>query len=295
MTRFIDLSVPIEANKGEPQSPHIVRISHRKGAEEFCVRFNAEKKQFLGREYFGARNNLAPADFPGEEFLANEIITAGVHSGTHMDAPFHYGSRCAGKESRTIDHIPLEWCFGNGVVLDLSWKPPRSAINRGDIVQALQITGCTLRERDIVLIRTGSDKHWGTPAYFTDYPGMGSDAVRFLLEQGVKVMGIDSYGFDRPFPAMIADYLQNRDQEALWPAHFLGRELEYFHMERMANLDAIPIAYGFKIACFPVKITGAGAAWVRPVAILEDENLEDENKISRLTQKKFRRRSKHGK
>ncbi|MCU0286437.1 MAG: cyclase family protein [Acidobacteria bacterium] len=237
MTRFIDLSVPIEANSGEPNSPKILRISHQEGAAEFCARFNADKKRY---------------------------------SGTHMDAPFHYGSYCGGKKSCTIDNIPLEWCFGNGVVLDLSGKPPRSSISREDIRQALQKINYTPRELDIVLIRTDSDKKWGTPAYFTDYPGMGRDAVLFLLEQGIKIMGIDSYGFDRPFPVMLSDYLQSRDQGVLWPAHFLGRELEYFHMERMANLDKLPIPYNFKVACFPVKITGAGAAWVRPVAILED-------------------------
>lgn len=290
MSRFIDLSVPIEANKGEPQSPHIVRISHRKGAVDFCAWFNKEKKRLLNGEFSSAVNNLTPADFPGEEFLSNEIITTGVHSGTHMDAPFHYGPRCAGKESRTIDLIPLEWCLGNGVVLDFSWKPPRSIISRENIEQALQLINYKIHELDIVLIRTDSDKHWGTPAYFTDYPGMGGDAVRFILEQGVKVIGIDSYGFDRPFPAMIADYLKNRDREALCPAHFLGREWEYFHMERLANLDAIPKAYGFKVACFPIKITGAGAAWVRPVAILEDKK-----RISRPNGKRFRRRLKHGK
>jgi kynurenine formamidase len=270
MTRFIDLSVPIEANSGEPNSPKILRISHQEGAAEFCARFNADKKRFLDGGFPGVGLTLEPTDFPGGEFLSNEIVTAGVHSGTHMDAPFHYGSYCGGKKSCTIDNIPLEWCFGNGVVLDLSGKPPRSSISREDIRQALQKINYTPRELDIVLIRTDSDKKWGTPAYFTDYPGMGRDAVLFLLEQGIKIMGIDSYGFDRPFPVMLSDYLQSRDQGVLWPAHFLGRELEYFHMERMANLDKLPIPYNFKVACFPVKITGAGAAWVRPVAILED-------------------------
>jgi kynurenine formamidase len=271
MSRFIDLSVPIEPNDGEPHSPAIVRISHREGAGEFCAWFNVEKYRLLGEGFPYADKNLEPSDFPSGEFLSNEIVTAGVHCGTHMDAPFHYGPPCEGTESRPIDRVPLEWCFGNGVVLDLSWKPPRSLITRGDIIRALHLIGYTLRELDIVLIRTDSDKRWGTPSYFTDYPGMGSDAVRFLVEQGARVMGIDSYGFDRPFTAMIADYFQNHDRSVLWPAHFLGRELEYFHIERMANLDAIPVAFGFKIACFPIKITGAGAAWVRPVAILEDE------------------------
>lgn len=41
-------------------------------------------------------------------------------------------------------------------------------------------------------------------------------------------------------------------------------------MEKLANLDKIPVSCGFKVACFPVKIEAASAGWVRPVAIVED-------------------------
>ena len=40
-----------------------------------------------------------------------------THSGTHVDAPLHYGPSANG-HTRTIDEVPLEWCFGNGVRLD---------------------------------------------------------------------------------------------------------------------------------------------------------------------------------
>lgn len=70
---------------------------------------------------------------------------------------------------------------------------------------------------------------------------------------------------------MLTDYLRTRDKRYLWPAHFAGREKEYCHIEKMGNLDKIPVPYGFKIACFPVNIERAGASWVRPVAIIEEE------------------------
>ena len=47
----------------------------------------------------------------------------------------------------------------------------------------------------------------------------------------------------------------------------LGIEHEYFQIEKLANLDQLPTR-GFKVACFPIKIARASAAWVRPVAII---------------------------
>lgn len=52
-------------------------------------------------------------------------------------------------------------------------------------------------------------------------------------------------------------------------AHFSGIEKGYCHMEKLANLDKIRKPHGFKVACLPVKIKDASAAWVRTVAIVE--------------------------
>ncbi len=56
----------------------------------------------------------------------------------------------------------------------------------------------------------------------------------------------------------------------LWGAHFVGKDKEYSHIEKLANLDKLPKPFGFKVACFPVKLTGGSAGWARVVAILED-------------------------
>lgn len=165
--------------------------------------------------------------------------------------------------------MPLEWCFGDGVVLDFTHIQAGEAIEKRDIEQALERIGYQLKPLDIVLIRTGADRHWGTPRYLTDYPGMSREATAFLTGQGIRLMGIDSYGFDRPFKHMISDYKRTGDNAYLFPAHFWGREQTYCHMERLANLDRIPVPYGFKVACFPIKIRQAGASWVRAVAIIE--------------------------
>lgn len=276
MTKLIDLSVYIEDNVSEPAPPKIKRIYHKAGAKIF-----SKKSIFMGKRgtitklrswviSLLGKGVLKPECFPDEEFLSNEIITATTHTGTHMDAPWHYGSKCQGNEARKIAEIPLDYFFGDGVVLDLSHKKPGALIEVEDIKNALNDINYQLKARDIVLIKTGMDKKWGKPEYFTSHPGMGKEATKYLVDHGIKVMGIDAYGFDRPFGRMIGDYMRTGNKGHLWPAHFYGREEEYFHMERLANLDQIPKPYGFQVACFPIKIRDVGASWVRAVAIVEE-------------------------
>jgi len=56
----------------------------------------------------------------------------------------------------------------------------------------------------------------------------------------------------------------------IWEGHKAGIEIGYFQMEKLINLDKLP-SHGFTVACFPIKIAGASAAWVRPVAFLEED------------------------
>jgi kynurenine formamidase len=121
---------------------------------------------------------------------------------------------------------------------------------------------------DIVLIRTDSDKLWPRPEYFSAHPGMTEEATSWLVEQGIKALGIDANGFDLPFMEMVRAYLTTGNSQVLWPAHMYGRTHEYIHMERLANLRHLPRSHGFQVACFPVAIRDAGAAWVRAVAIV---------------------------
>ena len=69
---------------------------------------------------------------------------------------------------------------------------------------------------------------------------------------------------------MIKNYIDSGDTDQLWPNHMIGRSLEYTHIERLNNLDAIPGPYGFKFCGFPVNIKGGDAAWIRAVAIIND-------------------------
>lgn len=126
-----------------------------------------------------------------------------------------------------------------------------------------------MKPLDIVLIRTDTDKHYSEPGYDNMHPGMTADSTRWLIQQGIKIMGIDAYGWDRPHDVMVKE-LKEGVKGKFWEAHFVGKETEYCHLERLANLDKLPKPYGFKVAVFPINIEGASAGWVRAVAIFED-------------------------
>ncbi len=252
--RFIDLSLPMENDSNEPRPPEITYVDH---------------KTFL--ENLTRLTGLAKEDFHAGLGSAMEFVKVSTHSATHLDAPWHYGPTSEGKPARTIDRVPLEWCYGDGVILDMRHKKRGEEISVGDIKGALEKMGYGLKAGDIVLIMTGLDKQRGNPDYPRLHPGMSKDATLWLIDQGVRMMGIDAFGFDRPFDVM-AEEFRKGNREALFPSHHLaGRQREYCHMEQMANLDKIPRPYGFKVVCFPINISKASGGWVRPVAIVEEE------------------------
>src|SRR5262245_4463903 len=109
--RLIDLSVSLEHEApGEMVKPRIEYISHRAGGLTGMM------------DTFGAR----PDDFVYSDGCgwAVENLAVGSHTATHIDAPYHYGATSDGKPARRIDEVPLEWCFGPGVVLDMRHRKP---------------------------------------------------------------------------------------------------------------------------------------------------------------------------
>jgi kynurenine formamidase len=256
--RLIDLSVPLEhAAVSEPMPAQIRYVRHdAEGLEQM-------------RRFFGVK----PEDLVLSNGLgwAIEEVQAITHTGTHVDAPYHYGPMSEGKPARTIDQIPLEWCLGPGVVLDVRHKAAGQFITVADLQAALERIDYRLRPLDIVLLHTGADKRLNSADYFRQ-PGLGREGVVWLVEQGVKVIGIDAYTLDRPFADMVADYRRTGDGRYIWPAHFAGIEREYCQIEKLANLDQIPRPHGFYVSCLPIKIQGASAGWCRAVALLGAES-----------------------
>jgi kynurenine formamidase len=251
MKRLIDLSIALEPSPSDPLSVQIVYKSHEEGADFNC-------------HFFGCQKTDLPQGLGG----AAEIITCGSHAGTHIDAPWHYGPTSEGKKARTIDEMPLEWFFSDGVVLDMRHKPDGALVDVQDLQQALDRMCYTIKPLDIVMLMTGADKYWGKPEYFQKGCGLGRNSTLWLVDRGVKVIGTDAWGLDRPFWAIREEFERTRRKDVLWEAHYAGMDREYCQIEKLANLDALPTPFGFKVACFPVKIAGAGAGWSRVVALI---------------------------
>lgn len=263
--RIIDLSLPIDEKAFEVHHVAVERISHKDGVEKFNRVIMG--KTLKGRlQYFLGKRILKKEDLPDEEFLSLEIVHSPVHIGTHLDYSYHYGSKSEGRLSKTAEEIPLEYCYADGVKLTLTYKKPNEVISGKDLEDALEKIPYTLKPLDIVLLHTGSDKFYGSPKYFSEYPGIDISAIDFLLDRGIKIFGVDTMGIDRPYKSMLNEFLKQK--KPLYPTHFYGRIREFIHIERLAHLENIP-ATGFKVICFPIKIKGTGAAWARVVAILE--------------------------
>ncbi|MEO1261490.1 MAG: cyclase family protein [Bacteroidota bacterium] len=253
--KIIDLSKPIQYNPGDPSFMK-VKIKHKPH----------KKAKWLLR-IFGLPFRLFPKGFVG--WADDSIQKMGVHSTTHIDAPWHYAPTCEGKPAKTIDQVPLDWCFGEGIVIDMKHKPDFEAISVVDIQQFLNENKLAIKPNMIVLIKTGRDKYMGTKKFFTHGTGMSAEATEWIIDQGVKVMGIDQWGWDLPLKYLIKKAKETKNAELFWEAHLVGREKEYCHMEQLTNLDALPYT-GFKVAVFPLKIVGASAAPARVVAMMEN-------------------------
>ena len=262
--KIIDLSLPIDDQAFEVHRVEIERITHAQGIDKFN-RVMLTKTLGGKIKYALGKRILKKEDLPDEEFLSLETVHSPVHIGTHLDYTFHYGSKSEGRASKTAEEIPLEWCYADGVKLDFAAKKPAEVITAEDITKELKRINYTLKSGDIVLLRTGADKFFGSPKYFSDYPGVDVSAIDYLLDKGIKIFGVDTMGIDRPYKFMLREFLE--EKKPLYPAHFHGRKREFIHIERLTHLDKLPDS-GFKIICFPVKIKNTGAAWSRVVAII---------------------------
>jgi len=258
--KLIDLSSHVDAGAWEPDNLRHEVMTAAQGA----VHMAEGMKKHLGVEF-------DPAVLPDGEFLTLDTITLTTHTGTHVDAPSHYGTRASYQDGppKNIDELPLDWFYRPAFRLDLTSAEP-GMIGASFLEKELARIGYEPKPYDIALLNTGASAWVGTPRYFLEYVGLDGPAVHFLLDLGIKVIGTDAFSLDAPFKHIIDTYNRTGDRSILWPAHFAGRDREYSQIERLSNLDALPEPYGFKVACFPTKIRGAGAGWTRAVAVLDE-------------------------
>ena len=254
--KFLDLSVSLEEGiKSDPDFmlPKINYHHHKETAEEMMSFFPGLKK----------------TDLPGEEGWAMETITVSTHNGTHMDAPYHYHSTMNnGQRAITIDEVPLEWCFSDGIKLDLRSYEDGYVLTKRDLQNEIKKINYELKPLDIVFINTSAGGHYGKEDFLSKGCGISKEATIYLLDQGVRVTGTDAWSWDAPFSYTAEKFKQTKDPSIIWEGHRAGMVQGYSHIEKLNNLDQLP-NNGFKVSAFPFKIKNGSAGFVRVVAIFE--------------------------
>ena len=254
--KIVDLSIALENDlPSDPpnQIPQIQYLDHKMTAESMASFFSGATIE----------------DLPEGNGWAIDLVTLSTHSGTHLDAPWHfYPTMNNGEPAWTIDQVPLDWCFGDGVVVDFRDKPDGYRVMAQDFEDYFKKIGYTLKSGDIVLVMTGADKRWGTAEYLVAGCGMSKEATLWLIDHGSHVVGTDGWSWDRPLPLIGKEFAQNHDPSIIWEGHRASMEKAYCHIEKLTNLDKLPVT-GFKVICLPVKVKGGSAGWSRVVATLD--------------------------
>jgi kynurenine formamidase len=210
-----------------------------------------------------------------------ERVEMTMHVGTHIDALGHvskgdrlYNDRAAadtlgdwGLAALGIEQAPP--MITRGLLLDVAsldggeYLGPGRVVTPEELAATAAAAGLAIEPGDIVLIRTGWGRHYGTDnaRYLEGEPGIDVPAARWLTAQGVVAIGCDN---------MAVEVLPNPDHTQALPVHQHAlAEAGVYLIENLALDDlARDKVTSFCLLILPPKIRGATGAPVRPVAVV---------------------------
>lgn len=159
-----------------------------------------------------------------------------AHTGTHVDAPRHFFDDAAGTEE-----LPLEMLLGRARVVEIA---SRKGITPQDFADV------DLSEDVRLLLKTPNSRLWGSPEFHADFVGVTGAAAKFLVERGVKVLGVDYLSVEM-FKTPGA------------PAHHVLLGGGTIVIEGLNLRDVEPGTYD--MMCLPLRIVGCDGAPARVV------------------------------
>jgi kynurenine formamidase len=165
-------------------------------------------------------------------------ITLGTHTGTHLDAPFHWF-----EEGATVERIPLSRMVGEARVVDLRDRSDPATVSLAE----LQAAAGEVEEGERVLLLTG----WRGRIGDQDHPALSPEAITWLAGRRPALVGIDTPSVDPPG----AGYAHGA---------LLGAEIAV--IELLCNLQAL-VGETFLLAALPLPVVGLDGAPVRAVAL----------------------------
>ncbi|KXA90280.1 polyketide cyclase [candidate division MSBL1 archaeon SCGC-AAA259E22] len=223
-----------------------------------------------------------------------QYIKTSNHIGTHLDAPRHFKT-----SGMTIDEIPLDWLYGDGVVVDLTDEMDDLAAYTPEMIEER----ADVKKGDILVLHTGWHRYgqYGPEAdeerYIHMHPGAHPDMVDWLIDKEIKIWGVDAVSTDHPMDLPIGRFLGKgtfgqcekvrakaiekfgeEKVEELFPEddyQLTHNELfphDIMHMENLGGEISAPEIQNkrIKIGVFPWKFKGGEAAFARVVAFLEE-------------------------
>ena len=165
-------------------------------------------------------------------------IQMGSHTGTHIDAPWHFV-----ENGRQLNQIPIETLVGKANVFEL---PDIRSIGRQD-VERLPLSGV---ER--VLFKTENSKHWNDGRFFEEFVYLEPEAAQVLVDHGVKLVGIDYLSIDK-------------FKSEKHPTHFVLLERNVVILEGL-NLSAVAPGE-YDLVALPLNLQDADGAPTRVILI----------------------------
>lgn len=170
-------------------------------------------------------------------------IELGVHTGTHIDAPVHFGM-----SAKDVTGIRLDELIGPCLVIEI---PENITIITKEVIGQMQIPASPTR----LLFKTRNSKIWDqdTSDFDTNYVGIDEEAAKILVDRGTRVVGIDYLS--------VAPFKKTR------PTHevLLGADIVL-----LEGLDLRKVSTGYyTLICLPLKLAGSDGAPARIVLIDE--------------------------
>jgi kynurenine formamidase len=144
-----------------------------------------------------ANLNVRVLEFHAKDGLLVQQFEGIMHRGTHMDAPIHVQ-----ENTPTLTGYPIWRFFGTGVAVSIP-KGKWGVVTPQDLEKAEP----KIQKNDIVMINTGSHLNYGdNPDYFAYSPGLYKEAAEWLVERGVKLVGIDVQALDHPLGTFLGPH-----------------------------------------------------------------------------------------
>ena len=175
-----------------------------------------------------------------------ELLFLSSHTGTHLDAPYHFV-----KNGAKIHQIPLDRLLGNGVLIKIK-KGKNQVITKNDLILFERKNG-NIQKHSSIIFHTEWQKNLNSDSYFINNPGLSESAAKYLVSKEINLVGIDSPSIDLG---------TNRT----FIAHKILAKNNILIVENLTNLNKIS-SKQFDFIILPLKLKDASGSPVRAIAI----------------------------